>query len=218
MTTPHPATGRPERIVLEGRYIRFEPIGLAHLDGLLAASLDADGPDRYRWLYDEPPRHRDELAAWIGWASHSEDPLYYAIVDRATGRCEGRQSFLRITPKDGVIEVGGVYWGPRMARTRLATDALYLAARYAFETLGNRRLEWKCNDRNEPSKRAALRFGFTFEGLFRQHAIQKGENRDTAWFSMLDSEWPSRKAGFEAWLDPANFDAAGRQRAKLRFG
>jgi RimJ/RimL family protein N-acetyltransferase len=218
MSAPHPATGTPQRIVLEGRYVRLEPLGLVHLDGLWAASSEADGQERYRWLYDGPPQRREELAAWIGWAARSEDPLYYGILDQATGRCVGRQSYMRITPKDGVIEIGGVFWGPRMARTRLATEALYLAARYAFETLGNRRVEWKCNDRNEPSKRAALRFGFTFEGLFRQHTIQKGENRDTAWFSMLDAEWPDRKAGLEAWLDPANFDAEGRQKTKLRVG
>jgi len=217
MTAPHPASGPPQRVVLEGRYVRLEPLALAHLDGLWAASTEADGQERYRWLYDEPPRSREELAAWIGFASRSNDPLYYAIVDQATGRCVGRQSYLRIVPNDGVIEVGGIFWGPSMARSRLATEALYISARYAFETLGNRRFEWKCNNRNEPSKRAAERFGFTFEGLFRQHTIQKGENRDTAWFSMLDSEWPSRKAGFEAWLAPANFDAAGMQKSRLTF-
>jgi len=217
MTAPHPAFSRPERVVLEGRYVRLEPLALSHLDGLWSASSTADGPERYRWLYDEPPQSRDELAAWIGWASKSEDPIYYGIVEQASGQCLGRQSYLRISPKDGVIEVGGIFWGPRMARTRLATEALYLSARYAFETLGNRRFEWKCNNRNAPSKRAAERFGFTFEGIFRQHTIQKGENRDTAWFSMLDSEWPTRKAGFEAWLAPANFDAEGRQKARLAF-
>lgn len=219
MTAPHPALGRPQRIAIEGRYIRLEPIGIEHLDGLWAAASQGDGPERFRYLGDlHAPQSRDELAAWIGTARQSEDPLYYALVDRATGRCEGWQCYLRITPKDGVIEIGSIFWGPRMARTRLATEALYLAAKYAFEALGNRRFEWKCNNLNEPSKRAALRFGFTFEGLFRQHMIQKGENRDTAWFSMLDSEWPSRKAGFEAWLDPANFDVAGQQKRKLAFG
>jgi len=218
MTAPHPALGQPERIVLDGRYTRLEPIGSAHLDGLWAASRDADGPERYRWLSEAAPQSRDELAAWIAAAAAKDDPLCFAVVDKATGRAEGRQSLMRIVPKDGVIEVGGVFWGPRLAKTRVATEALFLHARYAFETLGNRRFEWKTNNRNEASKRAAQRFGFTFEGLFRQHMIIKGENRDTAWFSMLDSEWPSRKAGFERWLDPANFDAEGRQKAKLAFG
>jgi len=218
LTAPRSASGRPERLVLEGRYVRLEPIGPEHLDGLYAASTEADGPARYRYLFDQPPAGRAELAAWIERQVPLGDPVYYAVVDRATGRAEGRQSLMRIVPKDGVIEVGGVFWGPRMARTRLATEALYLHAHYAFETLGNRRFEWKCNNLNEPSKRAALRFGFTFEGIFRQHMIVKGENRDTAWYSMLDSEWPSRKAGFEAWLDPANFGLNGNQISRLSFG
>src|SRR5690606_20129864 len=119
-------------------------------------------------------------------------------------------------PEHGVIEIGSIWWGPAMARTRLATEALYLLARHVFEDLGYRRLEWNCNDRNEASKRAALRFGFTFEGLFRQHMIQKGETRDTAWCAMLDEEWSVRKAAFERWRDPANFDESGTRRQSLR--
>jgi RimJ/RimL family protein N-acetyltransferase len=218
MTAPHSALGLPQRAVLDGRYVRLEPVGPQHLDGLWAASRDADGPERYRWLFETAPASRDAMAAWIAGAAAKDDPLCFAVIDKATGRAEGRQSLMRIVPKDGVIEVGGVFWGPRLAKTRMATEALYLHARYAFETLGNRRFEWKTNNRNEASKRAAQRFGFTPEGVFRQHMIIKGENRDTAWFSMLDSEWPGRKAGFEAWLDPANFDAAGRQKTKLAFG
>ena len=217
MTTPHPAFARPERTALDGRYVRIEPIGPKHLDDLWEASSTADGAERYRWLPTDPPKSKADMAAWIEEVLPSEDPLYFAIIDKATGRCEGRQAFLRMAPKDGVIEIGGVYWGPRMARSRLATESLYLFARHAFETLGNRRFEWKTNNRNEASKRAALRFGFTFEGIFRQHMIVKGESRDTAWFSMLDSEWPSRKAGLERWLDPENFDAPGQQKAKLSF-
>ena len=217
MTAPHPALGRPQRIVIEGRYARLEPIGSQHLDDLWAASHDADGAERYRWLFDAAPKSRAELAGWINMAAAKDDPLCFAVVDKATGQAEGRQSLMRIVPNDGVIEIGGVFWGPRLAKTRLATEALYLHARYAFETLGNRRLEWKTNNRNEASKRAAQRFGFTFEGVFRQHMIVKGENRDTAWFSMLDSEWPGRKAGIEAWLDPSNFDTEGRQKTKLTF-
>jgi RimJ/RimL family protein N-acetyltransferase len=215
MTAPHPALSRPQRVVLDGRYTRLEPIGSQHLDALWAASRDADGPERYRWLAETPPESRDELAAWIETTAAKDDPVCFAVIDKATGRAEGRQSLMRIVPKDGVIELGGIFWGPRLAKTRMATEAFYLNARYAFETLGNRRFEWKTNNRNEASKRAALRFGFTFEGIFRQHMIVKGENRDTAWFAMLDSEWPSRKAGLEAWLDPSNFDAEGRQKAKL---
>jgi RimJ/RimL family protein N-acetyltransferase len=139
------------------------------------------------------------------------------VIDRASGRAEGRQSLMRITPEHGVIEVGGIYWGPAIARTRVTTEALFLHARYVFDELGYRRFEWKCNDLNEPSKAAARRFSFTFEGVFRQHMIVKGHNRDTAWFSMLDSEWPGIKAEFARWLDPGNFDLDGAQRTKLRF-
>jgi len=156
------------------------------------------------------------MERWVAAQLGKDDPVVYAVVDRATGRAGGRQQFMRIAPEHGVIEIGGIYWGPDIARTRLATEALFLAARHAFDDLGYRRFEWKCNDLNLPSKRAAERFGFTFEGVFRQHMIIKGANRDTAWFSMLDREWPDRRAGFEAWLDPDNFDAEGRQRAALR--
>ena len=123
-------------------------------------------------------------------AAGADDPLFFAVIDKATGRAEGRQALMRIDPVHGAIEIGHVLWGPAIARTRVATEALYLSARYVFDDLGYRRFEWKCNDRNQPSKRAALRFGFAFEGVFRQHMVVKGRNRDTAWFSMLDSEWP----------------------------
>lgn len=122
---------------------------------------------------------------------------------------------MRIDPANGVIEIGSILWGPAIARSRIATEAFYLAARYAFDELGYRRFEWKCNDLNEPSKRAAERFGFTFEGIFRQHMVVKGQNRDTAWFAMTDAEWPSIKAKFLAWLSPENFDDNGQQRTKL---
>ena len=139
----------------------------------------------------------------------------FAVVDKARGSAEGRQSLMRIVPEHGVIEIGGIYWGPNMARSRLATEALFLHARYIFDELGYRRFEWKCNDRNGPSRAAAERFGFQFEGVFRQHMIQKGQNRDTAWFAMLDGDWPRLRAGYERWLAPDNFDAQGRQRMSL---
>jgi RimJ/RimL family protein N-acetyltransferase len=122
---------------------------------------------------------------------------------------------MRATPEHGVIEVGNILWGPAIARTRVATEALFLHARYIFEQLGYRRFEWKCNSRNEPSMRAALRFGFTYEGTFRQHMVQKGRNRDTAWFAMLDRDWPALRKGYERWLHPNNFDRRGQQRERL---
>lgn len=171
--------------------------------------------ERFRWLF-EAPRPRPAFDDWVRQASAGDDPLCFAVVDIATGRAEGRQAFMRITPEHGVIEIGSVLWGPRMARTRIATEALFLAARHVFDDLGYRRFEWKCNSRNEPSRRAALRFGFQFEGIFRQHMVHKGENRDTAWFAMIDADWQRLKPGYERWFAPDNFDAAGRQRFSLR--
>jgi RimJ/RimL family protein N-acetyltransferase len=145
----------------------------------------------------------------------SEDPLFFAIVDRATETAAGRATLMRIDPAHRVIEVGGIIYTPALQRSRGATEAMYLFARYIFENLGYRRYEWKCNSLNEPSRRAALRLGFTFEGIFRQHMIIKQKSRDTAWFSMLDSEWPARKREFECWLDESNFDSDGKQKTRL---
>lgn len=211
--TPKLPCPRPSRVVLEGRYARLEPLSLAHAEGLLAASANASSFD---YLFDVPPKDLEDLKAYIRQKAASEDPLFHSVIDKATGLAGGRQTFMRITPEHGVIEIGNILWGPAIARTRVATEALYLAAKYVFEGLGYRRFEWKCNDLNEPSKRAARRFGFTFEGVFRQHMWTKGANRDTAWFSMLDREWPAIRAAYQRWLDPANFDAAGRQRSALQ--
>jgi RimJ/RimL family protein N-acetyltransferase len=216
MSMPQPARGRPERQVIEGRYVRLEPLGHEHAGDLWAASSDADAGERYRYLFVPAPATREEMDARIVRSLSETDPLAFAVIDLATGRAGGQQSFMRIVPEHGVIEIGAIYWGPGIARTRLATEALYLFARHSFEALGYRRFEWKCNDRNEPSKRAAQRFGFTYEGTFRQHMIIKGENRDTAWFSMLDGEWPALKAEYERWLAPENFDADGLQKTALR--
>jgi RimJ/RimL family protein N-acetyltransferase len=211
--TPRP---RPERRVLAGRYVRLEPLDPArHGDDLFAASVEEDAESRFRYLFEAPPESRAALEPWLTRSASSEDPLYFAVVDQATGRAEGRLTFMRIDQAHGVIETGSILFGPRLARTRGATEAIYLQARHAFEDLGYRRFEWKCNDLNEPSKRAAVRLGFTFEGVFRQHMVVKGLNRDTAWYAMLDREWPARKQAFERWLAPENFDAAGRQRASL---
>ncbi len=164
-----------------------------------------DGPFLERQAFDENMRSREA----------SEDPLFYAIVDRHTGVAVGRAALMRIDPGNRVIEVGNIMYSPALQRTRGATEAMYLLARYVFEDLGYRRYEWKCNALNEPSRRAALRLGFSFEGIFRQHMIVKGRNRDTAWYSMLDSEWPARKHEFERWLDDANFDSQGVQKTPL---
>jgi RimJ/RimL family protein N-acetyltransferase/GNAT superfamily N-acetyltransferase len=207
---------RPERRVLEGRYARLEPLDPDRHGEALFESARASGTEgRFRYLPDDPPEDRATFDVWLARVVASHDPLFFAVVDRATDRAEGRQTLMRIDPANGVLEVGNILWGPAIARTRVATEALFLFADYALDTLGNRRFEWKCNNANEPSKRAAERFGFTFEGVFRQHMVVKGENRDTAWYAMLDSEWPARRRAFERWLDPANFDPSGRQRLSL---
>jgi RimJ/RimL family protein N-acetyltransferase len=203
---------RPERVVLDGRYARLEPLSIDRHEADLFASACEPGADaRFAYLFDEVPADDATFHAWMTGAAATDDPLFSAVIDKATGRAEGRQALMRIDPVHGAIEIGHVLWGPAIARTRVATEALFLSAAYVFDTLGYRRFEWKCNDHNEPSKRAARRFGFTFEGVFRQHMVAKGRNRDTAWFSMLDSEWPELKARYESWLDPANFDDKGTQ-------
>ncbi len=207
---------RPERVVLDGRYARLEPLDPARHGADLLASGQAPGADdRFRYLFEEPPADAAAFTAWLEKIAASADPMFFAVIDKSTGKAEGRQALMRIDPVHGVIEIGNILWGPAIARTRVATEALYLFAGYAFDSLGYRRFEWKCNDLNEPSKRAALRFGFAYEGVFRQHMVTKGKNRDTAWYSIIDHEFPSLARAFEAWLDPANFAADGRQRRRL---
>ncbi len=208
------AKSAPQPIVLEGHYVRLEPLHRRHAADLLAASIGDGVPERYRWLFEHAPETLAEVEDFIARMNAGAD-RFVAIIDKASGRALGRQGWMRIFPEHASIEIGGVYWGPAMARSRLATEALYLFACHAFDDLGYRRFEWKCNDRNAPSKAAATRFGFQYEGLFRQDRIVKGESRDTAWFSIIDSEWPALRAEYERWLDPANFNADGSQKSKL---
>lgn len=213
--TPQPAKSAPEKIVLDGRYVRLEPLAQKHAADLYEVSTMEGGAERYRWLFSDAPTSLADMEARIAEAAMDSDPAYVAIVDKASGKVLGQQGWMRIRPEHGSIEIGGVYWGLPMARTRLATEALYLFARHAFDDLGYRRFEWKCNNRNEPSKAAATRFGFTFEGIFRNDMILKGASRETTWFSIIDSEWPALRAEYERWLSPDNFDAAGQQKSKL---
>ena len=211
--TPRP---RPDGRTLEGRWCRLEKLDPArHGDALYAASTAPGADGRFRYLFEPPPADRAAFDAWAARSAASADPLFYAVIDLGTGRAEGRQTLMRITPEHGVIEIGNIFWGPAIARTRVATDALYLFARHSFDDLGYRRFEWKCNAANEPSRRAADRFGFGFEGIFRNHMVVKGRNRDTAWYAITDEDWPRIRAGMEDWLAPENFDATGRQRRRL---
>jgi RimJ/RimL family protein N-acetyltransferase len=208
----------PQGVALVGRRVRLEPLDPgAHGDSLYA-STNLQGPENDRlWLYlfAGPFADRATFDRYLRDIAAEQDTLYFAIVDQATGNAVGHAAYMRMYPQECTIEVGGVLFSPAIQRSAAATEAMYLMAEYVFERLGYRRYEWKCNALNAPSRRAAQRLGFTYEGLFRQHLIVKGRSRDTAWFSMLDSEWPARKAAFQQWLDPANFDADGRQKTAL---
>lgn len=206
---------RPSAAVLEGRYARLERLDPDRHGRALheANALDTTGAN-WTYLPIGPFESFEAYDAWLRRVAPGDDPWFYAVVDRASGRPVGVASYLRIDPAAGSIEVGHINFSPLAQRTSAATEAMFLMMQYAF-ALGYRRYEWKCNDLNAPSKRAALRLGFTYESVFRQHMIVKGRNRDTAWFSMLDSEWPARRQSFETWLAPENFDARGRQKVSL---
>lgn len=212
----HPAK-RPERVTLKGRWVTLVPLdAAAHAEALYEGSNgDAAREAVWTYLFNGPFATPADFAADIDVKAKAADPHYFAIVDNASGRAVGYESLMRIEPSNRVIEVGGIMYAPSLQRTPGGTEAQYLLARYVFDELGYRRYEWKCNALNAPSRRAAERFGFTFEGIFRQHMIVKGRNRDTAWFAMLDSEWPARKAAYERWLAPDNFDSDGRQKVAL---
>ncbi|WP_114240733.1 GNAT family N-acetyltransferase [Dyella sp. C9] len=215
MTLNWKGAPQPDKLPLEGAYVHLVPLDIEqHAQALFEASTAEGREERFRYLAEEAPRSIEEQHQWMERAIARADPLFFAVVDKTTGRAEGRQAFMRIDTANGVIEIGHIMWGPALARTRKATEAFFLFADYAFQ-LGYRRLEWKCNDENAPSKRAAIRFGFSHEGLFRQHMVVKGLNRDTAWYSIIDRDWPRLRQSFQAWLEPGNFDDAGNQLHKL---
>jgi RimJ/RimL family protein N-acetyltransferase len=205
----------PARRSLDGTRLRLEPLNAErHADDLHAAA--AGDPRLWDYLPYGPFPDAGEMHDHLARQAGSRDPLFLAVVDSATGRAVGVVSYLRIEPAHACIEIGHIWFGAPLQRTPGATETIYLLARHAFDDLGNRRLEWKCDAANARSRRAAERFGFTFEGVFRQHMIVKGRNRDTAWFSILDSEWPALRDAYEAWLSPENFDGEGRQRSPLK--
>ena len=209
---PPPA---PPRVALAGRYCAVEPLEAArHAEDLFAANAQDAEARMWTYLGYGPFAALGEYRAWVAERSQSADPQFFAVVDRATGRAAGVASYLRIDPPAGSIEVGHIAFAPALQRTRAATEALFLLMRQAFE-LGYRRFEWKCDALNAPSRAAAARLGLTYEGIFRQATVYKRRNRDTAWFAAIDREWPALRAAYEQWLDPANFDEAGRQRARL---
>jgi RimJ/RimL family protein N-acetyltransferase len=211
--TPPPM---PPRVPMEGLSCRLVPLEPSqHAADLFAAnSLDKTG-ENFTYLFTEPFDDLATYRAYLEVIAPLEDPQVHTIIDKASGKAVGVASYMRIDPKNGVIEVGGINYSPLLQNKIAGTEAMFLMMRRAFE-LGYRRYEWKCDSCNEPSKRAARRLGFTYEGRFRQAVVYKGRNRDTDWFSIIDSEWPRLKHAFETWLDPANFDAQGWQIAPLR--
>jgi RimJ/RimL family protein N-acetyltransferase len=206
-------TGEP----LRGRAVLLRPLDPdADAEPLYSVSHLPDGdPTIWTYLPDGPYETPEQLRGTLTWAASADGHAYYAIEPLATGRPQGQASYLRIEPAFGTIEIGHIWFGPELQRTAAATETIYLLARHAFDDLGYRRLEWKCNALNATSRRAAERFGFRFEGVFRNHQIVKGRNRDTAWFSITGAEWPTVRVGFESWLASDNFDEDGLQRRPL---
>jgi RimJ/RimL family protein N-acetyltransferase len=202
----------PGPLALEGRYARLEPLAPAHAPALFAANRVDDAI--WDYLPYGPFAHEADYAAWVARMAGKADPLFFAVIDREQGRPGGVASLLRIAPEAGSIEVGHICYAPALQRTRAASEAIFLLADWVFRE-GYRRFEWKCDALNRRSRQAAERFGFSYEGVFRQATVVKGRNRDTAWFAMTDGDWGCLKPAWEAWLSPGNFDAEGRQRQRL---
>jgi RimJ/RimL family protein N-acetyltransferase len=211
------ARQRPRRDAMLGRYCRLEPVDVnRHAPELFSAYMEA--PDGRDWTYlsAERPESPEQFLIYLTKLAASEDPLHFAILDSQTGTAVGTAALMRMDPANGVIEVGSITFSPRMKRTRVGTEAMYQLMRLAFDELGYRRYEWKCDSLNAPSRAAADRYGFTYEGLFRNAVVYKGRSRDTAWFSVVAEEWPRVRTAFQSWLDPENFDPRGRQLQSLR--
>jgi len=211
--TPRPP---PPRSALTGRYCRLEPVEARHAPDLFAAFSQAPDDRDWTYLMAERPATEAALRESLANLSTSADPMHFAILCTDSGKPVGTAALMRIEPKHGVIEIGSITYSPRLKRTRAGTEAMYLFMRLAFDDLGYRRYEWKCDSLNAPSRSAAQRYGFSFEGIFRQSVVYKGRSRDTAWYSIIAEEWPRVRAAFDAWLDPGNFDADGRQRRDLK--
>jgi RimJ/RimL family protein N-acetyltransferase len=210
--TPRP---QPPRTAMTGRFCTVEPLDPErHAAQLFAAFAEDDGR-MWTYLPRGPFASADDYRQWAESAARLDDPLTHAIIDNASGEAVGTAAYMRIEPSVGVIEVGSITSSSRLQRRPAASEAMYLMMRRVFDELGYRRYEWKCHSLNMPSRAAALRLGFQYEGLFRQATITRGRNRDTMWFSVIDRDWPALRTAFERWLDPANFDAAGQQRRSL---
>ncbi|MEB8068109.1 GNAT family N-acetyltransferase [Mammaliicoccus fleurettii] len=205
----------PSINTIEGKYSKLEHLNSSHVDDLFTLLCAKENDANWTYLPNEPIHDSDEFNALMNTRIESQDPYFFAIIDKATGKALGILSLLRINTKASSIEVGHIHYSSLLKRTRIATEVQYLLAKYVFETLEYRRYEWKCDSLNEPSKRAALRLGFTYEGTFRQALVYKGRTRDTDWFSITDKEWPNIKQQYEDWLDEKNFNSDGNQVNKL---
>jgi RimJ/RimL family protein N-acetyltransferase len=206
----------PRGAVMEGRFCRIQPVDPElHTSDLYAAFAEDSDTCNWTYLPYGPFATEAELRGWMEATCLGDDPCFFSVIDLFSGKAVGLASYLRIEPAIGVIEVGHIHFSPLMQGSPVSTEAMYLMMRQVFEVLGYRRYEWKCDSLNQPSCAAATRLGFLFEGIFRQATMYKQRNRDTAWYSTLDSEWPVAREAFESWLDPANFDSAGKQRKRL---
>ena len=206
----------PPRSDMDGMYCRLEPIDIdRHAPDLFEAFSTDETGGIWTYLFTDPFKTELDLRNWMEDACLGDDPLFHAVIDKRTEKAVGFATFMRIDPAMGVIEVGNINFSPLMQRTPAATEAMFLMMQRAFNELGYRRYEWKCDNLNAPSHKAAKRLGFSYEGLFRQAIMYKGRNRDTAWFSVIDSEWPALEDSFKAWLDPSNFDVDGQQIKRL---
>ena len=205
------AAQAPAPVVLDGRYVQLRPLETSHAGELFAALESEDQATLQRYTADEPVASEAKMVQTIAAKKALPATAYFACADKRAGKVAGFACLMRMDLPNRVVEIGNLLYTAKLRRSRAGTEAIYLLIRHAIEDLGFRRVEWKCNDHNVSSRHAALRYGFTFEGVFRQHMIIKGHNRDTAWYSLLDHEWPARRESFEQWLAPENFDATGRQ-------
>ena len=205
----------PNALSIEGRYCRLEKLKPKHGEGLYAHFGTVEDLPNWTYLPDEQPQDLEAFQVYLNKKVETKDPYFFAIIDKQTEQAVGIIALLRIDQSNGSIEVGHIHYANILKRTRIATDAQFLLARYVFETLGYRRYEWKCDALNKPSIKAAKRLGFKYEGVFRNHKVYKARNRDTCWLSIIDSEWPIYKQQYEKWLDEKNFDELGNQIHRL---
>ncbi|MGF1734086.1 GNAT family N-acetyltransferase [Photobacterium satsumensis] len=206
----------PEPVTLAGQFCRLEPLHPSRHGNDLFEAFSADLEQRlWTYMFMGPFEDKDCFFQWLAPLEQSRDPLFFAIIDPATDQAVGIASYMRIVPQMGVIEIGNFLFSAKLQKTPAATEAIHLMLKHAFETLGYRRCEWKCDSLNHPSRRAAERLGFSYEGLFRQAIVYNGRNRDTTWYAIIDSDWPQISSAHQAWLSPENFDNSGQQKKRL---